>query len=127
MAFSKGWKPGRWKVVCDRCGFRFHSDALKLEWTGLRVCSGCFETRNPQDFLRVQPEKIVPEWVRPEPADTFASTCDLWSASPMADFGGADCCTVGGNTNIPLLISVFGASSVAARAITSRSIAGVFP
>lgn len=90
MAFSKGWKPGRWKVVCDRCGFRFHSDALKLEWTGLRVCSGCFETRNPQDFLKLHPEKIVPEWTRPETTDTFLYMCTIYTQGG-ADHAEADC------------------------------------
>ena len=43
----------------------------------------------------------------------------------MADFGTADCATVGGNTNIPLLISIFNPSAVAGYAIASRSISGV--
>ena len=92
MAYSKGWKGGRWKAVCDRCGFRFHSDALKLEWTGLRVCNGCFETRNPQDFLRVQQEKIAPDWVRPEGTDTFNYICSVF-AQGGADYAEADCAT----------------------------------
>ena len=47
--------------------------------------------------------------------------------SPMADFGTADCATVGGSTNIPLLIELFrpSTSSVAALAIAGYSIAGV--
>lgn len=97
MANSKGWKPGRWKAVCDRCGFRFHSDALKLEWDGLRVCNGCYETRNPQEFLRVTPEKIVPPWVRPEGPDNLQYICWIWARSPYADLGEADCAIVGGD------------------------------
>jgi hypothetical protein len=73
MANSKGWKPGRWKAVCDRCGFRYHSDKLNQEWTGLRVCPSCIESRNPQDFLKLPTETIVPPWTRPEVPDTFVT------------------------------------------------------
>ena len=36
---------------------------MKVEWTGLDVCKSCFELRHPQDFLRVHPEKIVPDMI----------------------------------------------------------------
>jgi hypothetical protein len=92
MANSTGWKPGRWKVVCDRCGFRFHSDALKEEWTGLMVCSGCWETRHPQDFIKVPLERITPPWTRVEVGDTFVTTvCYLWESSGYAGLATADC------------------------------------
>lgn len=88
---TQGWKPGRWKAVCDRCGFRFHSDQLKLEWDGLRVCQPCWEPRHPQDFLKVFPDTIAPPWVRPEPQDSFLYICSLWGASGYADLAEADC------------------------------------
>ena len=71
MANSRGWKSGRWKAVCDRCGFRFHSDALRTEWTGLKVCGGCWESRHPQDFVKLPLERITPPWTRPEVEDVF--------------------------------------------------------
>lgn len=90
------------------------------------VCKEDYEVRHPQDFLRVQKEKISVPWVRPYPAqDTYTSVCDLWSSSPMADFGTAGCAVVGGNTNIPLLISIFNPRAIANIAIASRSIPGV--
>lgn len=88
---TQGWKPGRWKATCDRCGFRFHSDKLKLEWDGLRVCQPCWEPRHPQDFLKIPPETIAPPWVRPEPQDIFLYVCSLWGASAYADLAEADC------------------------------------
>ena len=60
---------GQWKVVCDRCGFEYKSNALRREWTGLRVCTKCFEPRHPQEMLKGRADKQAPPWVRPEPPD----------------------------------------------------------
>lgn len=69
----QGYSLGHWKVVCDRCGLTYRNDQLKLEWTGLRVCSGpgtgdCWEPRHPQDRLRGRRDEQAPPWSRP-PAD----------------------------------------------------------
>lgn len=64
---------GKYNVICDRCGLKKKNDMLRQEWTGLMVCDACFETRHPQDFIRVPREEISPAWVRPEPTDTFVS------------------------------------------------------
>lgn len=58
---------GAWNADCDRCGFSFKNDRLKLEWTGLRVCSGpgtndCWEPRHPQESLRGKPDRQAPPW-----------------------------------------------------------------
>lgn len=65
---------GRWKAVCDRCGFDYKSNQLALEWTGLRVCRGagtndCFETRHPQEKVRGKADRQSPPWVRPPSPD----------------------------------------------------------
>lgn len=60
-----------WLAICDRCGFKYTSNELKSEWTGLKVCSQCFETRHPQDFVRGKPENQSVPWVRPRPEDVF--------------------------------------------------------
>lgn len=62
---------GQWKAQCDRCGFDYKSRHLKLEWTGLRVCSGpgtndCWEPRHPLDRLRGKHDRQMPPWTRPE-------------------------------------------------------------
>lgn len=90
MSYKPGWRGGRWSTICDRCGFRFHSDKIRTEWTGLKVCGSCWETRNPQDFLRLHPEKIVPPWLRPETNDTFLFICSLYEWGG-ADYATADC------------------------------------
>lgn len=89
--YKPGWKPGRWSAICDRCGFRFHSNKIRTEWDNLKVCASCWEQRNPQDFVKVAPERIVPLWTRPEATDTFLLVCDFESSSAYADVGVADC------------------------------------
>jgi hypothetical protein len=85
MGYGKGsggrashYTRGAWKVTCDRCGHDFKSTQLRLEWTGLRVCSGagsndCWEERHPQDFVRGKPDRQSPPWTRAAPADVFIS------------------------------------------------------
>ena len=74
------WRKGQWKATCDRCGFDYHSPSLRLEWTGLRVCSACFDTRHPQDYLQGKPDRQAPEWVR-NPGDPV---------EPFVNEGGTD-------------------------------------
>lgn len=100
-------KVGDWNAICDVCGFKFKASELRKRWDGLYVCTKDWEQRHESDLLRVKPEKITPPWVRPEPDDTFLNVCDIWTTSPMADFGTADCMRVGGNTSIPILIELF--------------------
>jgi hypothetical protein len=102
MSYKPGWRGGRWSTICDRCGFRFHSDKIKTEWTGLKVCGSCWETRNPQDFLRLRPEKIVPEYTRPEQTDTFLNAgCYLWESSAYPGLAGAGCAIPNNTTYTP--------------------------
>jgi hypothetical protein len=71
------YKPGSWNTICDRCGFEHKSDLLRSEWTGLMVCGSCYETRHPQDLLRVPKEEVTPPWTRPEPADVFVDVPEV--------------------------------------------------
>lgn len=70
------FRPGLWKVQCDRCGLWMKSDALRLEWTGLRVCKPCLDHRHPQEFLRGKADRQAPPWSRPqtEGADVTVET-----------------------------------------------------
>jgi hypothetical protein len=70
------YRHGSWNVCCDRCGFEFKAHQLKLEWTGLRVCSGgdtnnCWEERHPQELVQGKRDQQSPPWVRPEPDPVF--------------------------------------------------------
>lgn len=57
---------GQWNANCDRCGEKFKARQLRKEWTGLRVCSDCFDQRHPQEFLRGKKDRQSPPWVRPD-------------------------------------------------------------
>lgn len=68
---------GAWNAICDRCGFEHKSYELSKEWTGLRVCSKCFEYRHPQDFVKGVPDRQSPPWTRPEAADNYLTTNEI--------------------------------------------------
>jgi hypothetical protein len=86
------FKSGAWNVLCDRCGQKLKSTELRREWTGYMVCGPCFETRHPQDFLRVHEEKISVPWSRPIEDDTTSIfVCYLIQSQGVADLGTADC------------------------------------
>ena len=73
------YEHGQWNVICDRCGSEYKARQLRMEWTGLRVCSGpltrnCWEPRHPQDFVRGVKDPQAPPWTRPEAADTFLTS-----------------------------------------------------
>lgn len=75
------YEHGQWNVICARCGFKYKARQLRMEWTGLRVCSGtgtngCWEPRHPQDHVRGRKDKQTPEWVQPEPADVESVVTD---------------------------------------------------
>lgn len=62
----------KWRVICDRCGWKRWNYELRKEWNGLMVCRDtCWEPRHPQDFVRGVPDEQSVPWVRPEPADSF--------------------------------------------------------
>lgn len=124
MAGKNTYRSGEWKAVCDVCGREYRSPELRQRWDGLMVCSGDWETRQPQDFVRGVADKVVPAWVRSEPEDSFIHVCDLWSSSPMADYAEADCATVGGNTNIDVARMSIHYPAIAGIAVASRTITG---
>jgi hypothetical protein len=94
--------PGTWKVVCDRCGFWFHSDELRKEWQGLMTCNSCWEPRHPQDFVRGVPDHTAPPWTRPEPEDVFREvdyvlplSCTIAGTSGVSGIAVAGCAIAG--------------------------------
>jgi len=58
---NPGFKPGDNWAECQRCGFDIYGSKLKKEWTGLMVCSKCWEPRHPQDFVRARKEDTSPQ------------------------------------------------------------------
>lgn len=61
------YRRGDWNAVCDRCAHTFLASALRLEWTGLRVCKACFEPRHPQEKMKGRKDPQAVPWTRPEP------------------------------------------------------------
>ena len=118
-------KLGDWNVVCDSCGRKFKASTMRKRWDGFLVCKDDFEVKHPQLSLKVHGDKQTVPIPRPEAEDQFLEFCDIWTSSPMADFGTADCAYVGGNTSIQVLIDVFNPVAVAGYAIAGRSIPGV--
>lgn len=71
------WHFGEAKACCDRCGFDFRLPQLRKEWTGLKVCSTCFDYRHPQDFVRGVPDRQAVRDPRPEPEPVFLNPGDV--------------------------------------------------
>jgi len=83
--------PGRYLAICDVCGLRFYNTDLRKDWRGLMVDSACFETRHPQDFLRVPVDNPAVPWVRPEGEDDLILVCYVWERTSYAEVATADC------------------------------------
>lgn len=115
--------PGKWLAICDCCGFRYYNDQLRKDWKNLMVCSSCFETRHPQDFLRVPVDNPAVPWARPESPDQFTPVnyiCLPENSVAIVGVGVAGCMVVGkvSATTIP------NRSAVAGIMVAGNGIAG---
>lgn len=82
---------GQWNAICDICGFKFKSSELKENWKGLRVCSHDYESRHPQELLRIRTDEVTVPWVRPvvdifRRWTTFKDTVVLLPATQTQDY-----------------------------------------
>ena len=76
MGHADYLRNGDYNAICDRCGSKFKFSDLKLEWDGLYVCTanGCWEPRQPQDYVKgVQDDMAVPV-SRPDQPNVFLDT-----------------------------------------------------
>ena len=76
MGHADYYKSGTYNGICDRCGSKFKFSDLKLEWDGLYVCTanGCWEPRQPQDYVKgVRDDMSVPV-SRPDQPAVFLDT-----------------------------------------------------
>ena len=48
---------GTYNAICDECGWKYKANEMRKRWDNAFVCSPCWETRHPQDFLRSVKEK----------------------------------------------------------------------
>ena len=72
------FKHGEWLVVCDRCGWKRFASQVVETWDGLMVCSpkvkdGCFETRHPQDFIRIVKDDPSVPFIRSRSSDVLVN------------------------------------------------------
>lgn len=89
---------GKWKAICDVCGFEFYNDELKKRWDGLMVCTSDYEQDHPQKFLRLKEDSSSVPWVRAEPEDIEVLVCYLYARSAYADLAEADCAEADNNS-----------------------------
>lgn len=60
-----------WNAICDVCGFKYKAWQLKERWDGQMVCHLDWETRHPQDLIKIPKDDQSIPWARPEPPDVF--------------------------------------------------------
>jgi hypothetical protein len=76
MGHADYLRNGDWNAICDSCGHKYKFSQLKLRWDGLYVCTanGCFENRQPQDYVKgVRDDMAVPV-SRPDQPSVFLDT-----------------------------------------------------
>ena len=70
-------KLGDWNALCDVCGFKFKASQLRRRWDNYMVCSADFEERQPQDLIRLKPDRQAVPWARPVPEDQFVTVAPV--------------------------------------------------
>lgn len=124
MSYKPSYTSGSWKVICDECGREFKAHELQMRWDGLMVCSGDWEPRQPQDFVRGVADIQAPPYTRSESSDTFTNVCTLITIQGAADYGTADCAAADINYgNVPVC-TLEGSEAIATQAIAGCVIAG---
>lgn len=68
---AESYRAGDHYVICDVCGFKYHSTETRMRWDGLRVCLKDYESRHPQDFVRGRRDRQAVRNARPEMRDQF--------------------------------------------------------
>lgn len=91
-----------WNVICDRCDGKFKAHQLKREWTGLMVCKGCWDPKDPQDFVKVTKDKQSVPWSRPKTEDVFIEgpACTICDRQSIAGIGKVGCIQAGLNSSL---------------------------
>ena len=88
------FKLGSWNAICDVCGFQYKAEELRKNWKGLYVCSKDFESRHPQEYLRVSKETTGVSWAQYDLTDT-PYFCYIWDNSNYVGMATVGCAVVG--------------------------------
>lgn len=92
---------GKWNVICDRCGFKYKNDKLRIEWTGLMTCHGedtnnCWE---PKPFVtpqsRVERPRIPYVSVMNDQFVDKFPACPIWGVRAYAGLAVVGCAIAG--------------------------------
>jgi hypothetical protein len=124
MSYKPSWDNGGWKVICDVCGRLFKEHDLQKRWDGVMVCSGDWEPRQPQDFVRGVADKQAPPWTRPEQGDEFLFVCTPITTQGIADYGQADCARADINYGLIPVCTMEGSIAMPPTAIAGCAVAG---
>jgi hypothetical protein len=64
---------GDYNAVCYSCGKKCKAGNMRRHWQGFFVCErpGCWEPRQPQDFVRGTADIQTPPWTQPQPEPVF--------------------------------------------------------
>jgi hypothetical protein len=102
----------------------FKEHDLQKRWDGVMVCSGDWEPRQPQDFVRGVADKQAPPWARPEASDKFLFVCTPITTQGIADYGQADCARADINYGLIPVCTMEGSIAMPPTAIAGCAIAG---
>ena len=88
------WPGKGYKFSCQRCGFQFPSTEIAKEWTGLHVCSSCWEPRHEQTLIKIRGEEAFPSIVSKD-NDEFILVCTVVTSSSYTGLGTTGCMRTG--------------------------------
>lgn len=103
------YKSGEWNVICHVCGFRFPASKIRKRWDGVLVCGKCWESRHPQDLIRVPVDDMSIPFTSPE-QETFIGVCSINGQTEFSDYAESDCARLGNSflVNYSIPQSTFG-------------------
>jgi len=70
-------KLGDFNAICDVCGFKFKASELRRRWDGYMTCPADYEQRQPQDLIRIRPDRQATPWARPVVVDQFVTVAPV--------------------------------------------------
>jgi hypothetical protein len=99
--------PGAWNAICDRCGSKYKSYMLRKTWDNLMCCHGagtrgCWEPRQPQDYVRGVKDNMGTTWARPPGEDVFVGVCTLAGTQAIPGLAIPGCAIPGRNNNLTI-------------------------
>ncbi len=66
-----------YRVYCDICGMMYLASETKMNWRNQRVCFEDYETRSPQENLKVGVDRQIRENMRPRIEMPHIDTAEL--------------------------------------------------